>query len=269
VARLVLVHAQRVKAIASAKLKNDRVDSATLAHLLRANLLPEAWAADLATRELCQATRLRVNLGRERTRWKNQVHAVLHQQGRRPPASDLFGQQGRKWWAEVNLPPMARHAVDTYLCLIDQLQETIQVEEKNLPARVRTDHRLRWLVTIPGLGPYSAALVLAEIGDIHRFPSKRQLYSYAGLVPRVRESAEHCWHGPITRASSPYLRWILTEAAQTALRSSPAARHYLERLVRRKPRHIACLALARKLLGAVYALLKHGVSFDEQAFAAA
>jgi transposase len=119
VARIVLVHAQRVKVIASAKLKNDRVDSATLAHLLRTHLLPEAWMADLATRELRQATRLRVSLGRERTRWKNQVHAVLHQQGRRPPASDLFGRQGRKWLAEVNLPPMARHAVDTYLGLID------------------------------------------------------------------------------------------------------------------------------------------------------
>jgi len=193
VARIVLVHAQRVKAIASAKLKNDRVDSATLAHLLRTPLLPEAWMADLATRELRQATRLQVSLGRERTRWKNQVHAVLHQQGRRPPASDLFGKQGRKWLAEVNLPPMTRHAVDTYLSLIDQLQEKIQVEEKNLRARVRTDHRLRWLVTIPGLGPYSAALVLAEIGDIRRFPSNWQWYSYAGLVPRVRKSAERCW----------------------------------------------------------------------------
>ena len=67
------------------------------------------------------------------------------------------------------------------------------MEEKNLRARVRTDHRLRWLVTIPGLGPYSAALVLAEIGDIRRFPSNWQWYSYAGLVPRVRKSAERCW----------------------------------------------------------------------------
>ena len=225
--------------------------------------------ADLARRELRQATRLRVSLGRERTRWKNQVHAVLHQQGRRPPVSDLFGKQGRQWLAEVDLPPMARHAVDTYLSLIDLLQETIQLEEKNLRARVRTGHRRRWLVTIPGLGPYSAALVLAEIGDIHRFPSKPQWYSYAGLVPRVRESAEHCWHGPITRVDSPYLRWILTEAAHTAIRRSPAARRYFERLVRRKPRHIACLALARKLLGTAYALLKQGVCFDEQAFAAA
>jgi transposase len=77
------------------------------------------------------------------------------------------------------------------------------VEEKNLRARVRTDHPLRWLVTIRGLGPHSAALVLAEIGDIRRFPSKRQLYTYAGLVPRVRASAERCGHGHNTRAGPP------------------------------------------------------------------
>jgi transposase len=105
VARVLLVYAQRVKAIASAKLKNDRVDLATLAHLLRTQLLSEAWMADLATRELRQATRVRASLGRERTGSKNQVHVVLHQQGRRRPASDLFGKQGRNWLAEVDLPP--------------------------------------------------------------------------------------------------------------------------------------------------------------------
>jgi len=83
VARVVLVHPQRVKAIASTKLKNDRVDSATLAHLLRAHLLPAAWEADRAARELRQEVRLRVALGQQRARSKNQVHAVLHQQGRR------------------------------------------------------------------------------------------------------------------------------------------------------------------------------------------
>jgi len=126
--RIVPVHAQRLKAIASAKLKNDRVDSASLAHLLRTNLLPEAWGADLATRELRQATRLRVSLGQERTRWKNSVHAVLHQQGWRPLASDLFGHQGRSLLAEVDRPSRARHAVDTYLSLMDALVFSVNGE---------------------------------------------------------------------------------------------------------------------------------------------
>jgi transposase len=252
----------------AAKLKHDRVDSMTLAHLLRANLLPESWISDPGTRELRQRTRLRVSLGQQRTRWKNQVHAVLHRQGVRPPVSDLFGRKGRIWLAQLPLPLVARQTIDTYLELIDLLNEKILREEKKLCGLGQQNADVRCLVTIPGIGPYSAAVLLAEIGDIDRFGSKRQLYSYAGLVPRVRDSAEQKRRGRITRAGSPHLRWILVEAAQNAVRSSPAARQYFERLARRKHRHVARVALARKLLGAVYALLRHGVCFDEQAFAA-
>src|SRR5271170_3632355 len=103
VKRLVLVHPQRVKAIASAKLKNDRVDSATLAHLLRCNLLPEAWKADAATRERRQQVRLRISLGQHRAALKNQVHAVLHQHGKRAPVTDTFGRKGREWLSKIAL----------------------------------------------------------------------------------------------------------------------------------------------------------------------
>jgi transposase len=101
VERVALVHPAKVKAIASAKLKNDRVDSATLAHLLRADLLPESWKADRATRDARELLRLRISLGQERTSYKNQIHATLHQHGLRAPVSDLFGRQGRAWLAVI------------------------------------------------------------------------------------------------------------------------------------------------------------------------
>ena len=182
--------------------------------------------------------------------------------------SDLFGRRGRAWLGKLALPEASRQSVDTCLELIDHLGEKILFEEKKLRELAEMNPDVRCRVTIPGIGPYSAAVLLAEVGDIHRFESKRQLYSYAGLVPRVRESAERKRSGPLTRAGSPRLRWILTEAAQSATRCSPAARRYFERLARRKHRQVARVALARKLLGAVYALLRHGVCFDEQAFAA-
>src|ERR1700675_985578 len=93
VKRLVLVHPQRVKAIASAKLKNDRVDSATLAHLLRCDLLPESWKADRETQARRQQVRLRATRVRQRTRLKNQVHAVLH------PAGAAVSGDGFVWQA--------------------------------------------------------------------------------------------------------------------------------------------------------------------------
>lgn len=268
VAELRLVHPQRVKAIASAKLKNDKVDSATLAHLLRCDLLPEAWMADPATRELRQQVRLRATLVRQRTRLKNQVHAILHQQGLRPGVTDLFGRQGRSWLRTAKLPPQARLAVDTFCALIDQFSGFVSQQDRGLRQRLKQEPRARLLTTIPGIGLYSALLLLAEIGDITRFPHKHALASYAGLVPWVRESAGHTARGSITRCGSTWLRWIMVEAACTAVRTSPAIRAWYTRLARRKHRHVARVALARKLLVAVWALLKYGKAFDESVFAA-
>ena len=268
VERLVLVHPQRVKAIASAKLKNDRVDSATLAHLLRCDLLPESWKADRATQARRQQVRLRATLVRQRTRLKNQVHAVLHQQGLHSPASDLFGKRGRLWLSAVKLPEAARESVEACLRMIDHYGEEIQSQTLQLREKANQDERARWLQTIPGMGEVSAMMVLAEIGELQRFGSKEALCSYAGLVPRVRESAGKVARGGITRQGSPWLRWIMVEAAQVATRTSPAARRYYERLLRKKHKHVARVALARKLLIAVYALLHDGVEFDEEKFAA-
>jgi transposase len=268
VKRLVLVHPQRVKAIASAKLKNDRVDSATLAHLLRCDLLPESWKADRETQARRQQVRLRATLVRQRTRLKNQVHAVLHQQGLRSPVTDLFGKRGRQWLAQVQLPSQARQSVTVCCHLIDGYTEEIEKQNLQLSVQAGKDERARWLMTIPGIGVYSAMLLLAEIGDIHRFPDKHALCSHAGLVPRVRESAGKRARSGITHQGSPWLRWIMVEAAQVATRSSPGAKKYYERLRRKKPAHVARIALARKLLVAVWALLRHGVVFDETVFAA-
>jgi len=268
VTRLVLVHPQRVKAIASAKLKNDRVDSATLAHLLRCDLLPESWKADRETQARRQQVRLRATLVRHRTRLKNQVHAVLHQQGLRSPVTDLFGKRGRWWLRDVKLPQQARESVNVCLRLLDGYSEEIQKQNLQLSEKAKHDKRVQWLMTIPGIGECSAMMLLAEIGDIGRFQDKEALCSYAGLVPRVRESAGKGARGGITRQGSPWLRWMMVEAAQVATRCSPAAKRYYERLARRKHKHVARVALARKLLIAVYALLHDGVVFEEEKFAA-
>lgn len=268
VKRLVLVHPQRVKAIASAKLKNDRVDSETLAHLLRCDLLPESWKADRETQARRQQVRLRTTLVRQRTRLKNQVHAVLHQQGLRSPVTDLFGKRGRRWLAEVKLGEQARESAAACLRMIDHYGEEIQKQNLQLSEKAKADERVRWLKTIPGIGECSAMMLLAEIGDLGRFGSKEALCSYAGLVPRVRESAGKAARGGITRQGSSALRWIMVEAAQVATRCSPAAKRYYERLLRKKHKHVARVALARKLLIAVYALLHDGVVFEEEKFAA-
>ena len=261
-----LAHSQQVKAIAAAKLKNDRIDSATLAHLLRCDLLPEAWMADETTRELRLQVRTRATLVRQRTRLKNQVHAILHQHGLKHGVTDLFGKAGRHWLEQAPLGHKARQAVTMYLELIDGFTVHVRQQDQEVKQFVGTDPRAKWLMTIPGIGPYSAMLLLAEIGDIGRFADKGALSNYAGLVPWVRESADKRRSGGITRVGSPWLRWIMVEAAQVAVRTSVPVRQYFERLQKRKHRNVAIVAVARKLLVAVWAILQHGECFDEARF---
>lgn len=262
-----LVHPQRVKAIAAAKLKNDRIDSGILAHLLRCDLLPGAWMADRDTQALRQQVRLRASLVRQRTRSKNQVHAILHQLGLRFEGSDLFGRKGRAWLAQAEMPSGARSAVKVHLKLIDEFSRQVAGQDRRLERLRKGDVRAAWLETIPGIGKYSAMLLLAEIGDVQRFASKRALCHYAGLIPWIRESADKRRSGGITRVGSPWLRWILVEAAQTAIRTAPEVRAWFARLARRKHKHTAVVAVARKLLVAVWSMLHDGEVYDESHFA--
>ena len=168
----------------------------------------------------------------------------------------------------MKLPERARTAVDACLRMIGHYDGEIQKQTLQLREKAKADPRVQWLTTIPGVGECWAMMLLAEIGDVGRFASKEALCSYAGLVPRVRESAGKATRTGITRQGSSALRWIMVEAAQVATRSSPAARRYYQRLLRKKHKHVARVALARKLLIAVYALLHDGAAFDEEKFAA-
>jgi transposase len=267
VERMVLVHPARVKAIAEAGLKNDRVDSEMLAHLSRCDLLPAAWMADEVTRQARQRVRLRVALGRQRARSKNLLQAVLHQEGQRKPVTDLFGKKGRAWLEQIELSAAGRESVDTYRELIDHFDRLIGERQQKLEAAAEQSAEARWLATIPGIGPYLAMVIVAEIGDIARFHDKKSLCNYAGLVPRVRESAGQRHYGGLTYQGSKLLRWAMIQAAHGATRSSPAIAEWYEKRRQRKRPQVARVALARKLLTCVWALLRHGVGFEESVFA--
>jgi transposase len=265
--KLVMVHPQRVKAIASARLKNDKVDSQTLAHLSRADLLPEAWMANERTQQTRLLTRLRITLGQQRAKAKNQLQAVLHQEGFLKPVADVFGKKGRAWLQGLALSPAARVVVEVWLKVVDQMDASILEQTKALEKQAEEDARARWLQSVPGIGAYSAMVILGEVGEIERFQTKRALASYAGLTPSVRESAGKRKRSGIGHHGSGTLRWIMLQVAQVACRHCSAARAWYLRLKLRKPAQLALIALARKLLTAVWALLRHGVCFEEDVFA--
>jgi transposase len=180
-----LVHPSRCKAIASARLKDDKVDARTLAQLLRADLLPEAWIAPQQVRDLRALLRHRASLVRLSTAAKNRIHAVLADRG--------IGQQtglwtgiGRVWLAELPLPPTPRAIVEDYLALLDGLAEPITRLERQIAALAKPDPRVQALMVLPGVGRLTAMTLVAEIGDIGRFPTARKLCAWAGLTPAVR-----------------------------------------------------------------------------------
>jgi transposase len=121
--------------------------------------------------------------------------------------------------------------------------------------RAQADPRVKVLTVLPGVGEFTALMILAEVGDISRFPNARKLAAWAGLTPTVRGSDLSVRHGHISKQGSAWLRWILCEAAQTAKRHPDFAATYTA-MVRRRGKKIATTAIARKLLTRAFHLLR-------------
>ena len=248
-----LVHPLRCKAIASARLKNDKVDAAILAQLLRADLLPEAWIAPAKVRQLRALLRHRAGLVRLGTSLRNRIHAVAADFGYDRSASYWTG-PGRGWLAELDLPAASREIVTDCLAVIDGLAPLTGRIDGELHQHAKADPRVKVLTALPGVGEFTALVMLAEIGDITRFGSARKLASWAGLTPTVRGSDLHVRHGHISKQGSAWLRWVLNQAAQTAKRSPEFAAAY-SGIARRRGKKIATIAIARKLLTRAWHLL--------------
>src|SRR3989440_11484937 len=248
-----LVHPLQCKAIASARLKNDKVDAAILAQLLRADLLPEAWIAPPAVRQLRALLRHRAQLVRLRTLLRNRIHAVLADHGHGRPAGCWSG-PGRAWLVSLELPAVSREVIDDDLALIDALQQPIDRRDWEVHQRAKAEPAVKVLTRLPGVGPFTALVILAETGDVSRFGSARKLAAWAGLTPTVRGSDRTVRHGHISKQGSAWLRWVLNQAAQTAKRSPEFAATYAA-IAKRRGKKIATIAIARKLLTRAWHLL--------------
>ena len=225
-----------------------------MAQLLRADLLPEAWIAPPAIRQLRALLRHRVALVRLRTRLRNRIHAIVADYGQDRPAGGYWTGPGRAWLASLDLPAVSRELIGDDLGLIDALQERIDRLDGEIRQRARSDPRVKVLTQLPGIGPFTALVILAEVGDISRFASARKLASWAGLTPTVRGSDRVAHYGHISKEGSVWLRWVLCEAAQTAKRHPEFAATF-QRIAQRRGKKIATTAIARKLLTRAWHLL--------------
>jgi transposase len=253
-----LAHPLRTRAIAAARVKTDAVDARTLAHLLRCDLLPEAYVAPRELRDLRDLLRHRVALTQLRSALKNRVHALLARHGVQHGHADLFGRAGGEFLAALELRQPPRRRLESSLALIRDFDREIDQTTGEIDALARHDDRVGVLCQLRGIGPYTAMLVIAEVGDVSRFGSARRLCAWAGLTPTVRSSDGKARLGHITKQGSRPLRWALIEAAQHAGRGGGPLRDSFERIAKRRGRKIAKVAIARKLLTLCYYGLRDG-----------
>lgn len=259
VARVVVANAFKVRAIAEAKVKTDKVDARILAELLRADYLPGVWTPDTETRSVRSMVAHRHTLVRRIVSLKNSIHALFHRRFLNCPMSDLFGKKGRFWMTanEHHLPDDERRQLHSLLRILDCVMTEREEVESEMAALAFRDEEARLLMTIPGFDYPVALAVLAAVGDVRRFSSPEKLGAYLGLVPSIRQSGEREFYGRITKHGNAAARWLLVQAAHQLTRLCTPLRPFYERIKRRRGRQTAVVALARKLATLVWHVLTH------------
>lgn len=252
-----LAHPRKVRLIAEAAIKTDKIDCETLAHLERINYLPESYVPSKEIRELRELMRHRSSLVWIKSSLKNKVHALLSKRGLKHEfLTDIFGKAGREFLSQIELPKIYRLELDGYLKLIDQLQAEIKALEKIVKQKAVKDNKYALLLlTVPGISYVSALSLAAEIADIKRFKNYKKLCSYAGLASSTDQSADKIRHGHIIKESNKYIRTVLVEATHKAIRQDPHLSHKYFNLAKKRGNNKARIAIARKMLVSIYFML--------------
>jgi transposase len=264
--RVIVANPLQVRLIAEARIKTDKIDAAILAQLYAAGFLPEVWIPDEQTQALRRQIARRTQIVRQRTRLKNEIHAVLAAHLITPcPASDLFGRKGRSWLAEQPLPLDERIGIEQRLRALDQLADDLNEIEQPLARRALELRQVERLMTITGVNSLVAMSLLAAIGDISRFASPEKLVSYFGLNPSVYQSGlQPAKHGHISKRGRSQVRAMLVEAAWSAAKAAGPLRAFFLRIRDRRGQQIAAVATARKLAIIVWHVLVKDEDFAWQ-----
>jgi len=268
--RLIRPHVGRIVAASptdtgmrQARAKTDRLDARALARLLDAGQLECVWVPDEATQAMRRRLRRRAQLVVTKSRAKNEVHAALMRRLVPKPAfSDLFGEAGRRWLEELELPAAERESVDSAMRQIAFCEAEIAAIEKVVAEQALASAEIRRLMSVPGVGVITAAAFMAAVGDIRRFASPKKLVGYLGLDPIVRQSGSaEASYGRISKQGSAAGRYALVEASWSVVKAPGPLRAFYERTRGRRGASVAIVATARKLACLFWTLLTRGEDY--------
>jgi transposase len=264
-----LGHPPAIRALAKHEAKADRSDADRLGKFQLRGILPESYLAPPEVRQQRERMRYRMALVVLRTGVKNRIQALFHRLGILHHFSDLFGRGGRAFLEEVRLPEASQEVLEGYLRLLDHLSSLIAEVEQWMLQNLQEDEIVRRLKTIPGIGLILAHIIRAEIGQLERFPGRRQLNSYGGLAPLSDDSADRRGRRRCSPACNHTLRWALIEAASGVLRTRGEKAWRLRRQYARLThggrvnKNQAKVALARQLLELVYIVWKKAEPYTD------
>ena len=254
--------AAKIRASDVRQQKHDRRDAALLLKLLLEGRFPRIWVPSGEEKDLRQLLLHRYKLVRIRAQVKNELQHLAMNQGvtRR---RKLWSQAGEKALRELPLRPWSsrrredlfrvREMLDTQIAPLDQA--AAEIAEK--------DGRARLLMTQPGVGPITALAFALTLGDVNRFPRGRQVASYLGLIPREYSSGGKQRLGSISKQGNRFLRMLLVEAAQNAVRYDPRMREEYRHRCHSKAKGVAKVAAARKLAIRLYWMLRTNTAYPE------
>jgi transposase len=258
-----VAHPQKLSLIADSDKKTDRVDAKELARLLRLNSVPESYVPTEEIRQARALVRGRHSMVETRTEYANKIHGLLSDQGIIEEVKPL-SVEGREFLRELSIPTPWDALLESHLTMIETLTQEINRLEATIQEVAGSLEETQLLMTIPGVSYYSALAIYAELGEIDRFDTDKEVVSYAGLNPTIRESGDSRIEGEISKRGSGQLRWILTQSTNVAVHTcnDEYLSRFYDRIAGKKPPKKALVATARKMLVSIYHMLDRKEVYD-------
>ncbi len=259
VERIVVANPGKVKVIAAAEIKTDKIDALKLAGLLQARLIPAVHVPDRKTRGRKDIVRQRAQWVRMRTRIRNRIHVIIDRQRdlHLAQVTDIFGRKGLSALQRAILSEPDATLLRQNLAAHETLVALIREDERLMAADNNDDAVVTLLLSLPGVGPIIASVIALEIDGIERFTDADRLCSYAGVVPSTYSSGGHTRHGHMLVCANHWLKWALIEAAWVAVGCDPYfGGLYRRQRARGKKATTAITIVARRMCRIIWCLLK-------------
>ena len=256
--------AGKIRTQATRRQKTDRRDAHLLAELLEGGeqSFPRIWVPSAEERDARQLLLHRAKLVRLRVQVQNQLQALALNQGLQRKKK-LWSREGRRELEGLVLLPWASRRRQELLEWYDRLKGSIEELDREVREQAFGRAEARRLMTHPGVGPVTALAYVLSVGDVRRFARGRNVASYFGLIPSEYSSGERQRLGHISKQGSSFVRGLLVEAAQSAVRGEPRLKREYQRLAQRRCRALAKVAVARKLAVRLYWMLRTEVDYAQ------